>query len=331
MPYPNAPSYEHTAKLIGVALFNGFALQSAAAIAEVFHTANAIAGSAQSGKTHYEIRLLSTAGGRIASSSSVFVWSDSIETHNHSKAFHALFIADGMGLSNALRDERLLAWLRRTCPRTEFIFPIGKGHLLLDGSGFEPSARNRGSSDRLGKGLENAANSFAASEPEDPMRIALSVVQKDLGAETARQISDRLTRSAETQFTSIVRKNESVFVSKKIQESARWLEANGDRPIAIDDAAQIAAMSERNFLRRFKTEMGVTPSDYLLYVRLNMSCRLLAETNLPIDKIARRCGIASGGRLSKLFRKHLETTPTQYRMNMRAERSSVEGAPPPHA
>jgi Transcriptional regulator containing an amidase domain and an AraC-type DNA-binding HTH domain len=72
-------------------------------------------------------------------------------------------------------------------------------------------------------------------------------------------------------------------------------------------------MSERNFLRRFKSEIGMTPSDYLLRARLNMSCRMLVESRLPVDKIARRCGIGSGGQLSKLFRKYLETTPTDYR------------------
>ncbi|MCO4883534.1 helix-turn-helix domain-containing protein, partial [Paraburkholderia caribensis] len=96
-------------------------------------------------------------------------------------------------------------------------------------------------------------------------------------------------------------------VSDKIMASARWLQANVDRPISIDHAAQIAAMSERNFLRRFKNEMGTTPSDYLLQARLGMSCRMLVQTRLPIDKIARRCGIGSGGHLAKLFRKHLST------------------------
>lgn len=106
-------------------------------------------------------------------------------------------------------------------------------------------------------------------------------------------------------------------MSEKIRAAARWLETNGDQLIVIDAAAQRAAMSERNFLRRFKAEMGVTPSDYLSYVRLDMSCRLLVETTLPVDKVARRCGLGSGGHLAKLFRKHLGSTPTEYRCSQR--------------
>lgn len=105
--------------------------------------------------------------------------------------------------------------------------------------------------------------------------------------------------------------------------SARWLEANVDRPISIDDAARLAAMSERNFLRRFKSEIGMTPSDFLLRARLNLSCRMLVESRLPIDKIARHCGIGSGGQLAKLFRKHLATTPTDYRLSKEVSPSSL--------
>lgn len=68
--------------------------------------------------------------------------------------------------------------------------------------------------------------------------------------------------------------------------------------------------------------MGVTPSDYLAYVRLDMSCRLLVETTLPVDKFARRCGVGSGRQLAKLFRKHLGVTPTEYRASRRPSGAS---------
>ena len=155
------------------------------------------------------------------------------------------------------------------------------------------------------------------------MRAALKLVQADFGSEVARQVVDFVRVPVETQFITLVPENASVRVSEKIQASVQWLRANGDRQIAIDQAAQVAAMSERNFLRRFKMEIGVTPSDYLLYVRLDMSCRLLVETDLPIDKIARRCGIGGGGQLAKLFRKHLTTTPTEYRESRRASVPAV--------
>jgi transcriptional regulator GlxA family with amidase domain len=306
-----------TVKSVGIVLFEGFALPEAAAIAEVFQSVNALTESAHRNRVRYEVSLLSAAGGRIESSSSVFVWTEDIEARRHTKGFNVLFIAGGSGVSNALRDERLINWLRRAQSRSDTMVPIGDGRLLLDvaGSGHGTGILRYG--DGAVNLIRNGSPSNAASVAANPLQSALTVVEEDFGADVARQVSDCVAPSADTRFTTIVRKNASGSVSDKIKASAKWLEENGHRAISIDAAAQVAVMSERNFLRRFKIEMGVTPSDYLLYVRLDMSCRLLIETDLPVDKVARRCGIGCGGRLAKLFRKHLSTTPTEYRLSKR--------------
>jgi len=310
-----------TTRNIGIVLFSGFALPEAAAVLEIFQSANALTGAdtSPSGQARYKVCLLSAVGGRVDSSSSVFVWTEGVEERRHSDAFHALFISGGGGVRNAIRDERLTTWLRRECPRSELLVPIGEGRLLLEAAGFG----RVGTTPRLG----GRASDICQYCPPDigvstvfpsPLQSALALVEEDFGPEIARQIADYvLPRPQRARFTATIRENAPTYVSEKIQASARWLEANGDRPIAIDEAAQVAAMSERNFLRRFKIEMGVTPSEYLSYVRLDMCCRLLVETDLPVDKIARRCGLGGGGWLSKLFRKHLSTTPTEYRASKR--------------
>jgi len=91
----------------------------------------------------------------------------------------------------------------------------------------------------------------------------------------------------------------------------------------VADAARVAAMSERNFLRRFKAQVGLTPSEYLLRARLDASCMLLSATDLPVDKIARRCGTWSGDGLAKIFRKRLSISPTQYRLAGRRKASDT--------
>ena len=101
---------------------------------------------------------------------------------------------------------------------------------------------------------------------------------------------------------------------EKIDTAARWILENYGQPISVAKAAEVAAMSERSFLRRFKSQIGITPSEYLLRARLDASCTLLVGTDLPVDKIARRCGIGSGDGLAKMFRKRLSISPTEYRI-----------------
>nr|WP_322786747.1 helix-turn-helix domain-containing protein [Paraburkholderia phytofirmans] len=260
---------------------------------------------------------MSASGGRIASSSSVFVWTDSVESRGNGDNFRALFIAGGTGATNAFLDDRLIVWLRQAFPKSGMVHAIAEGRLMLEAAGFSNAYSARIENDRHAR---NAFPSRSLVDSPSPLRTALRIVGDDLGPEVAQQVADWVAPQGETQFSTILRSKTASHISDKIQASAQWLEANGARPISIDDAAQIAAMSERNFLRRFKSEMGVTPSEYLLYVRLDMSCRLLAKTSLPVDKIARRCGIGSGGRLAKLFRKHLLTTPTEYRISKQGSR-----------
>jgi transcriptional regulator GlxA family with amidase domain len=262
---------------------------------------------------------LSASGGRIASSSSVFVWTESVESRGRDERFHALFIAGGTGATTVFRDDRLVVWLRHAFPKSGIVHPIAEGRLLLEASGISSAGATRIENDGRVRG---AFPTRPFVDSPSPLQTALRIVGDDLGSEVAQQVADWVAPWGETQFSAILRSKTASHISDKIQASAQWLEANGARPVSIDDAAQIAAMSERNFLRRFKSEMGVTPSEYLLYVRLDMSCRLLAKTTLPVDKIARRCGIGSGGRLAKLFRKHLFTTPTEYRISRQGARAT---------
>ncbi|BCZ85351.1 AraC family transcriptional regulator (plasmid) [Paraburkholderia terrae] len=306
-------------KRIDIALFNGFALPDTAAIIEVFQKANALVQQRNARLTRYEVSLLSASGGRIASSSSVFVWTESVDSHRLTNDLHTLFIAGGAGAHHASRDERLIVWLRRAYRHSDTVHPIGEGHLLLDATRAEES--HDAQRDFITNQRATRARSFG--EGVSPVRAALQIVEEDLGGEFAQQIARSMAPQDDVPFGTFFKANSASHVSDKIMASARWLEENVDRPISIDHAAQIAAMSERNFLRRFKNEMGMTPSDYLLQARLGMSCRMLVETRLPIDKIARRCGIGSGGHLAKLFRKHLSTTPTEYRMRHEAQRAVV--------
>lgn len=319
---PHTLPHINTVKHIGIALFDGFALHEAASIVEVFQSANALAEMGKPGATRYSVRLLSAAGGKVTSSSSVFVCTESIDARRQADKLHALFIAGGEGLHSSLHDIRLISWLREALPSNKHIYPGPGAHLLLEAAGVTQSVTGRkcvDSSDDVRRKLPGA---MASPCPTNPLQLALGVIKDDLGPQIAHQIAALTQPLAETPFTTTVRKNTSAHLSEQIQAAAQWLESHSDQPISIGDAARVAAMSERNFLRRFKIEMGQSPSDYLLKVRLDASCRLLIETTLPVDKIARRCGIGDGGRLSKLFRNNLATTPTKYRANHRSTRIS---------
>lgn len=102
-------------------------------------------------------------------------------------------------------------------------------------------------------------------------------------------------------------------MSKKMRHVAEWMARNFANPVLMRQAAELVAMSERTLLRNFRREIGVTPSAYLTHVRLAHACTMLEHTALPVDSIARRCGLGSGDYLAHLFRQHFNRTTTDYR------------------
>ncbi|PPK43008.1 helix-turn-helix protein [Trinickia symbiotica] len=102
-------------------------------------------------------------------------------------------------------------------------------------------------------------------------------------------------------------------LSERIEASIQWLNEHYAERISISAIAQRASMSERNFLRRFKAEVGQTPSQYLSSIRLESARQLLLHTNLPVDKIARHCGFFNGDHLRKQFLKYFGISPAKYR------------------
>jgi transcriptional regulator GlxA family with amidase domain len=325
-------SYQPGTRHIGLLLFDGCSLLGAGIIAEAFRLANEIE-LARSGRPVYRLSLLSYRGGNIACSSSIRVWTQGLDAWPL-RNFNAIFIACSEREAMAERDVRLLSWLCEISAavldryRPEGDDPVQQRtpERVTARPASLPSAQS-GDVITLAQTasppvfwFRDTPVAMSAVGPT-PIDMALAQIEVDLGAEVAQQIARQLMPPPQTQQPEAEadpQEGQVAAISDKIRESARWISENYAESISVTDAARGAAMSERNYLRRFKCELGVTPSEYLLRARLDMICRLLVETDLPVDKIARRCGMGNGDRLAKIFRKRFAASPTEYRNTGRA-------------
>ncbi|RKP50914.1 GlxA family transcriptional regulator [Trinickia fusca] len=313
-----AQSIKCATRRIAIVLFDDCALLGTGLVAEVFHVANELVATSAGDEWIYDVSFLSARGGNVTCSSSVRVWTDGLDARHYS-GFDALFIAGGKGARAAAGDERLIGWLRRVETNTAAVRAIDEGREVLDAAGIANRDRDYlfGSYLRQTNGEVSAAAD--TSDRLEPMKGALAMVKRDLGLDIARSVAERMMPGASSRFVPLLGDAGAATAGDKIRAAARWLQENCERPISIADAAQVAAMSERNFLRRFKLELGMTPSDYLLQARLAITCSLLIDSELPVDKIARRSGMGNGDRLAKIFRKRMMISPTEFRMQSRRE------------
>lgn len=95
--------------------------------------------------------------------------------------------------------------------------------------------------------------------------------------------------------------------------AAAKMERDYAAPISMQDLAQSVYLSQRHFRRLFEKAYGISPSEYLLNLRLNAACRLLLCENLTVTDTAMACGFSDGNYFSRVFHRKYGMSPTAYR------------------
>lgn len=82
--------------------------------------------------------------------------------------------------------------------------------------------------------------------------------------------------------------------------------------ITLDDLAALCVMSRFQFLRRFRSSFGVTPHNWLLRLRLERACSLLAVGGRTIAELAQEVGFYDQSHFTRAFRTAFGVAPTRY-------------------
>jgi len=81
----------------------------------------------------------------------------------------------------------------------------------------------------------------------------------------------------------------------------------------LEDLAQRACMSTRNFTRCFKRGTGMSPIAFLQAVRLRHAAGLLKNSSERISEIAFQCGFRDSNYFTKMFALYYGVSPMAYR------------------
>ncbi len=87
--------------------------------------------------------------------------------------------------------------------------------------------------------------------------------------------------------------------------------------IGVSEVVDAAVTSRRYLERQMRAQLGRSPNQELLRVRLRRAEELLRDTDLPLETIARQTGFRSQKYLGDVFVRETGTPPGQYRRQMR--------------
>jgi AraC family transcriptional regulator, transcriptional activator FtrA len=96
-----------------------------------------------------------------------------------------------------------------------------------------------------------------------------------------------------------------------------WAAGRLATPLSVRDLATHLRVSPRTLARRFADQLATTPGAWLLARRVAAARTLLEETDLPVEAIAARVGLAPAVNLRRRFRAQVGVTPSAYRQACR--------------
>ncbi|MFJ5562871.1 helix-turn-helix transcriptional regulator [Lysinibacillus xylanilyticus] len=106
-------------------------------------------------------------------------------------------------------------------------------------------------------------------------------------------------------------------VSPTIKHAIRYMKENHQKEVSLDDIAHYCHLSRYHFSHLFKKEVGISVMDFFNKLRIDKSLFYLEKTEFPVHEIANQVGIHDSNYFSRLFKKYMKSSPTEYRHLMR--------------
>ena len=100
-------------------------------------------------------------------------------------------------------------------------------------------------------------------------------------------------------------------LKRYIEESAEHF----DEDVNLQSLADGCNMSISHFMREFKRVTGTSPKKHQQTLRINNAKQLLSSTSLTVAEVASLCGFSDPLYFSRLFKKVVGLSPTEYRGN----------------
>jgi transcriptional regulator GlxA family with amidase domain len=151
--------------------------------------------------------------------------------------------------------------------------------------------------------------------------LALAMVEKDLGADVARSVARQLVvyhrrAGGQSQHSTLL---ELEPKSDRIQNALAYAKRNLHTPLSVEQLAEAAHLSPRQFSRAFRAETGQSPAKAVENLRVEAARLMMEEGRHPMDVVANETGFADRDRMRRAFLRNLGQPPQVIRRNARVE------------
>ena len=246
-----------------------------------------------------------------------------------------LIVCAGRGRFEAARDPKLLDWLRAVAPETRRVCTVCTSVFVLAATGLLDGRRvttHWKHTDEL-----KAEHPRITVEP-DPifvrdgdvftsagvtagMDLALALLEDDLGRDVSLAVARRLVvflrrPGSQSQFSAQLAGQ--LAQRDPLRDAQHHIAEHPSADLSVAALARRVGMSERNFARCFRDEVGMTPARFVEQTRIETARRLLEETDEGVEAIARTAGFGTAETMRRTFLRVVRISPNDYRKRFAA-------------
>lgn len=114
-------------------------------------------------------------------------------------------------------------------------------------------------------------------------------------------------------YCSLVKNHSMKNYSLLVQKVITIIDSDLTADLSLHRQAEMLNVNASYLSTLFKKETGMTLTEYVAKKRVDHAAFLLASTNMQIQNIAQHCGIFDVNYFTKIFKKHKNKTPKEYR------------------
>jgi transcriptional regulator GlxA family with amidase domain len=306
---------------IGFALPPGFQIMGLAAVS-AFELANVVAK-----ERLYDIRLLSEQGGALPNSFGM-----AIETRSLSRYKLDTLIVTGL-LRPLPSTPALIRQVRKSFESSRRIASVCTGAFILGEAGLLDGRRVTTHwiyARDLQKQFPNAhveddrifiidGPIWTSAGMSAGVDLALGMIEKDFGAELARAVAQRLVvhhrrAGGQSQHSALL---ELDAKSDRIQNALAYARKNLRAALTVEDLAEAAHLSPRQFSRAFRDETGQSPAKAVEHLRVEAARVMIEQSRHSMDEVAAETGFADPERMRRAFVRTFGQPPQVMRRNAR--------------
>lgn len=314
----------NTPKSIHVLAFANVQVLDVTGPLQVFASANDLVRG-QGLPPPYAPTVVAAGGGAVMSSAGLALMAEPLPDDDSD----TLLIAGGWGVYEAAKDPALVAWVKHQGMRSRRVASVCTGAFLLAASGWLDGRRVATHWTRCEQLAKQHPQLQVEPNPifikDGPVwtsagvtagiDLALALVEEDLGRALALEVARHLVvflkrPGGQSQFSATLALQKQ---GGRFDKLHAWIAENLTRDLSLSRLAVEAGMSERSFVRHYRAETGQTPARAVELIRVETARRLLADSAVPIKRVALQCGFGSEETLRRSFLRGMGVTPQAYR------------------